>query len=185
MRRITWEAIGWLVIWLLVALFVLYANQVEAQDTPHISTTFEVTCLEALSEDHYRLHISYTSDGVEAFTFAMGEVIGSSTETLPYSGHAETNISQSFVTEVGTVDEWYLDAHSEDSPYTFYLLFTNDVGTAVLPVNTWEHMNECEVGIIPIVDTVPTVHMVTTVPIVTTGYTCTIKYPEIILVCNG
>lgn len=109
-----------------------------------ISTTFEVGCIEALSEDHYRIRVVVTSNGVEDFTFQMGDIVGSNPDTLPYSGNATTNIPDRFTTAIGVYGGWYLDAHSEDSPYTFNLLFTNDIGIAGLPVNTWDNAIWCD-----------------------------------------
>lgn len=180
--------LGLLLFAVVVILIIGVFSPVNAQDE-HVITVFQVTCLEPLSEDHYRLHIHYTSDGLEAFTFAMGDVIGANGDTLPYVGHATTNIPDTFITSIGSYDDWYLEAHSEDSPYTFTLLFTNDIGTGVLLVNTWDNMPECDSLPLNAPETaqMPTGALNTmplAQPVVSTGRTCTVKYPQLVVVCN-
>lgn len=103
----------------------------------HVMTLFSPTCIEALGETHYRIHFGYYSDGVETFTFSMGDIVGND-PAHPYDGQAFTNVPATFTTEPGVHNDWYLDAHSEDSPYTFHLIFTDDVGYADLPLATWD-----------------------------------------------
>lgn len=206
MRKIELGDIGIVVLWIIFAILMalLYRRESDAQDIPHVITTFEQGCIEGLDESHYRLHFSYISDGIEAFTFAMGDVVGSNVETLPYAGYVTTNTPQSFSTSQGLHDDWYVEAQSEDSPYTFNLMFTDDVGSAVLPLNTWDNTSWCEAGRyspaapvenapMPIVGTNNTISTVSTafsmstiqtMPIVNTGMVCVVKYPELSVVCG-
>lgn len=188
------------VTWGLIALLgVVYS--LHAQDEPQINTYFEQGCIEVLSSDHYRLHFHYTSDGAEQFKYYMGLVEGSNIETLPYNGNAFANVPPTLETEMGYHDDWYLDAHSEDSPYTFHLMFQNAIGTADLPLNTWDNQEWCEAG--QYAPTPTPMATITLTPdenagngqvepfspmpqiVISTGRTCVVKYPEIILVCSG
>lgn len=127
---------------IVIAICSLIISVVDAQDG-HVHTEFRVLCLEGLSEDHYRLHILISSDGVDTLAFRMGDVIGITSKTASYTGDATTNIPQSFTILYGQNTQFYLDAHSEDSPYTFSLIFTNDLGDAILLVNTWDNVPAC------------------------------------------
>lgn len=194
MRKLELSDIILTILWAIVAILMVFVfiYEANAQDNPRVVTVFEQGCIEALDGSHYRLRFYYTSDGVEKFTFKMGDAIGSNAETLPYTGRVKTNIPQSFKTSAGLHDKWYVEAKSEDSPYTFNLIFTNDIGSATLPLNTWDNTTWCEVDRYSQAKPVETAQIpivalnspiVAAVQVVSTGRTCTVKYPQIILVC--
>ena len=120
--RITW----------LGALFLLFvcfvASRISAQDNPPVHTQFSAGCIEALGELHYRIHFGYVSDGVEAFNVAFENV---------NNGAAFINTPGRITTAAGVHDEWYLDAHTVDSPYTFTVTFNNGTDSHVVALNTW------------------------------------------------
>lgn len=175
---------------ILSLLGMLYAfTPIEAQET--INTIFWQGCMEVVDASHYRLHVIYSSNGAETYAFTMGDIAGSNSGTLPYTGSALTNIPPVFTTSAGEHDDFYFDGQSSDSPYEFTLLFTNNVGTAVLPISTWEAESICAApeatpapaptapAHVPLLDA-PFVNA-----IYSTGRVCTVHYPVIVLVCNG
>lgn len=184
-ERILWGLfIGAIILSLLGLLYAI--TPAHAQGEEQIYTTFEQGCMESVDLTHYKLHIIYTSNGIETYTFTMGDIVGSNPYTEPYKGTATTNIPATFTTSIGTHDDFYLAAQSADSPYQFTLLFTNTIGTAVLPISTWESRSDC-----PPVEPTPTPQVPTLIPSVpvmdtvrSTGRICVIRYPEIYLICS-
>ena len=135
---------------ILIIIFFAIQRSIVAQEpteTPLVDTYFGTTCIEALGETHYRIHFGYTSDGIETYNFYMGSIESNDPSDSGYSGTAFTNVPSIFTTEVGTHTDWYLDAHSEDSPYTFHLIFYNDVSSADMPLNTWDVAEWCNNGV--------------------------------------
>lgn len=190
-----WMTIVWIVVGLIVILAIAY-QPAGAQENTSINTFFEKGCIEAMSEFSYRIHFHYTSDGVEEYHFAIGDVVGSNDETLPYKGHAKTNVPDTFKTSEGFHDDFYLAAKSEDSPYTFFLYFGNGDGSAELPLNTWDDPQWCKAGQYP----PPSTPMATITPPIAqnagngripinqpiiVAHSCVIQYPKIILVCQS
>lgn len=116
----------------ILIIFIVIGMQVAVAQQP-IYTQFEVGCIERLGDIHYRIHFGYVSDGVEAFTVEF---------TNPNEGTAFINTPSSFSTSPGEHDDWYLDAHSEDSGYIFEVLFTSDAGWHTLALHTW-NLPEC------------------------------------------
>lgn len=129
---------------LILCLIGLVHSVVAQPVEPPIFIQFSSGCVERLGDIHYRIHFGYVSDGIEAFTV---EFIN------PNSGTAFINTPASFSTSPGTHDDWYLDAHSEDSPYTFSVIFTSETETQTLALYTWDQL-ACTEG--QYTDTVPT-----------------------------
>jgi hypothetical protein len=116
-----------------LSIFILLIVMVQAAAAqpvePPIYTQFAVGCIERLGDLHYRIHFGYASDGVEAFTVGF---------TNPNNGTAFINAPGRFSTSPGEHDDWYLDGHSEDSPYTFGVTFTSEAGVHTLDLHTWD-----------------------------------------------
>lgn len=128
-------------------MFSSLVAQDEPQPTQQPYTNFWATCIEALGETHYRIHIAYDGTGGETYNFSLSDtVVRSDGVEMPYSGTGFTNIPATFTTEAGLHDIYWLDLHSEDSMYTFTLNFAIDYGTGVLPVNTWTTTEWCNDG---------------------------------------
>lgn len=117
-----------LVVILLILLVLAVTNRTKAQDNPPVYTQFSAGCVETLGELHYRIHFGYVSDGVESFDVSFGN---------PNNGAAFINTPGRITTAAGVHDEWYLDAHTADSPYTFTVTFSNAERVDVLNLNTW------------------------------------------------
>lgn len=174
---------------MLTILCAIGLTHTEAQDTPPVVTIFEQGCIEGLDVNHYRIHFYYTSTGTETFTFQMGEVIPTTSETLPYAGHAFTNVPARFSTLEGVHDDFYLEGQGDtDSQYTFTLIFTNDMGTAIMLLNTWDYPVWCEPGAYATPSPMPT-NEPYEVPAIQAPMhlvkMCVVKYPQVILVCSG
>jgi hypothetical protein len=127
----------------IVLILMVCMTQAAAAQPPIVTTLFSAGCIERLGDTHHRIHFGYWSDGVEDFTVEF---------TNPNNGAAFINTPGSFSTSPGEHDDWYLDAHSEDSGYTFYVIFTSEAGSHTLALHTWD-MPACADG--QYTDTVP------------------------------
>jgi hypothetical protein len=111
-----------------IALMLIGLSFTHAQDNPPPFTIFTPGCVEQLGDIHYRIHFGYQSDGVEPFTVQFGNT---------NNGSAVINTPEHFVTSPGLHDDWYLDAHAEDSPYVFTVTFSGAL-TTTLELHTWD-----------------------------------------------
>lgn len=118
-------------VWLFILILAIIAavnGLYMATRAQEQATWFNVTCLESLDTDHYRLHFGYESQGGETFTVAFDAQGRDVFVTTP----------PTFTTEAGYHDAWYMDAHSADSPYALYVTFTSDRSIQTLALNTWD-----------------------------------------------
>lgn len=112
---------------ILLMVVVLGLQKAHAQDAP-VATFFTTGCTERMGDIHYRIHFGYFSDGAEAFTVQL---------TNPNGGTAFINTPEHFTTQPGVHDDWYLDAHAEDSGSSFTVTFTGPT-VSILTLNTWD-----------------------------------------------
>lgn len=158
----------WVITLLLLCAFGL--QEANGQDTPHpITTFFTLSCY--ITDEGYAT-VLMQSDGEEHYTFDNVEGI-------------DTTIPEAFTTSVG------VEVLGRISIYGAYdLSFVREDGAVALLTMSEDWQVWCDKENTPPEGTPePTEVPVEPLPyvqvIMSTGRTCIVKYPEIILVCNG
>lgn len=100
-----------------------------AQDVQPVQTMFSAGCVERLGDLHYRIHFGYVSDGEDLYTAQFIKPDGSA---------AFINTPEVVRTQPGVHDDWYLDAHVEDTAFVFSVIFTSQTNLATVSLNTWD-----------------------------------------------
>jgi hypothetical protein len=160
MRRIEWGTIAFIILWILISLWMLiYNKKVGAQDIS--ITVCRDPYLESPRFEFHNMPLSW-QDGSEAFWYLAD--------------------GATFVDGVFVADAYPLDSDSELAGQVIVGSTDYSVevrGDAQTPL--------CSVPTPEPTETPQTTYSASTIaqPIASSGRTCTIKYPEIILVCNG
>jgi len=158
MRKLDWPTIGIAFLWLIVGIWMLIYNKAEAQDNLEVTSCYTRTDVGAV------------------FTFS--------------------NIPDNWLNEAGWYfigDDVQLDGHTLivtglqfDEGYSYAIVGANDYSASYTASTDLTPL--CDAPIEPTTTpepVPPVVQQVVSQAVVSSGKTCTIKYPEIILVCNG
>lgn len=159
---------------LFVLVFAMMVGVAKAQD---VSTNFVPTCMTSVDENTVNINIDYESTGGDEYTI---EVLALLDTTIP--AHLEP--------EVGRHHLGYVQLHSEDTSQSYIVRFSQ-VATGLqadMTINTWD-IGYCDS---PDYIAPPDVFLPTMTPepqpipapVYSTGVTCTMKYPQLVLVCN-
>lgn len=137
---------------ILMGIFLLTYSPASGQDepplepvptdvdpTPPAITMFHIGCQQSLGDLHLRIHFGYASDGVETFNTHLVSFNENSIDT------AFINVPETWDTEAGYHDDFYLDMKTEDTPYTYYVVMTGVNQIDTLPLNTWD-VQDCPDG---------------------------------------
>ena len=167
MRKLDWPTIGILFLWIVVGIWMLIYSKAEAQDNP----------ITVCRREGYYNPIRLEFHNIPANWFVWNDA------TAPSWGYWAEGVAMGTESDVLLADALMVDTDG-------YL-----AGTAVLVdyTDNWtlvggENTPECDAPIEPTATPEPeppVVQQVVSQAVVSTGKTCTIKYPEIILVCNG
>lgn len=98
-------------------------------------------CLEAINDNHARLHFGYYADGVDHFVLEMAT--NAPTATLNYA---------EFTSDPGhLVDYFYIDMQAQDTPHEFLIRVTGDLGsTETTVLSVWTTVAVCDLGQYPL-----------------------------------